>query len=524
MPFDHRLPSDVSLRSQSPLPVQDPTLGVPRSPVVADPSAAPPTGMALHGLVAIGDSLTHGFQNMAIADTSLSWPNILASHLGFPFRVPFFNGPPECPGLPLNLEAILKALETRHGGRLLPLHLPMFVVDCLRLMSLVDEYWDEGAGFRTPEQTAFHHNLGIYGWDLRDAISADRALLNQQLRDKPPRLSFYRRGVQDDGQISALRVLAGPGGDNVTQVSAARSLGADVDQSTAQTGIDTLVVMLGSNNALETIVQLGSPVWSRDGDFDDPAAKSAYTAWRPTHFAIEYARLDAEVRKVRARHVILSTVPHVTIAPLAHGVGDRPAGSRYYAYYTRPWLTDAQFDPGRDKYLTGDDAWAVDSAIDDYNDTIKGHVAAARRDGLDWYLFDLCGLFDSLAYRRYLADPTAQPDGFIPYQLPDALNQLVPPPDTRFFVSDNGVRTQGGIIGLDGVHPTTVGYGLVAHEVLRVMKTAGVPVAQSVSINFNDLVAADSLISHPPLSLSLDLHVLGWLQELYDWANSAFRR
>jgi lysophospholipase L1-like esterase len=496
---------------------------VPVGPVPADRAWAPPGGAPLHRLVTIGDSLTHGFKSLAIADTSLSWPKILADRLGFGFPVPFFNAPPDCPGLPWNMEAMLRALETRHGGRLAPLQLPLLVPDFLHLMKLVDDYWDTGPGFHTPQQTAFNHNLGIYGWDLRDALSKDRGLLTRQIRDRPPRVSYFRPGVQDDGQISALRVLAGPGGDTITQVGAAQSLGADLDTTTGNAGVETLVVMLGANNALRTIVRLGAPVWSADG-YDDPIAKDAYTVWRPTHFATEYQRLVTQLKPVRARHVVLSTVPHVTIAPLARGVGAKPPGSRYFPYYTRPWLTDAQFDPGRDKYLTGDDAWAIDSAIDDYNDTIKDQIRTARRDGLDWYLFDLCGLLDSLAYRRYLADLTARPEGFVPYQLPDPLTRLHPPPDTRFFLSDNGTRSQGGLIALDGVHPTTIGYAIIAAEILRILQTAGVPEAQHTTIDFTQILAADGLLSHPPLSLSADLHILGWFQELTDWASTLYHR
>ena len=59
--------------------------------------------------------------------------------------------------------------------------------------------------------------------------------------------------------------------------------------------------------------------------------------------------------------------------------------------------------------------------------------------------------------------------------MPDALNRLSPPPDSQFFaVGPNGQRTAGGLFSLDGVHPTTIAYGLVAQEFVRVMEEAGV--------------------------------------------------
>jgi hypothetical protein len=57
--------------------------------------------------------------------------------------------------------------------------------------------------------------------------------------------------------------------------------------------------------------------WSREG-FDGIGAKGAFKIWRPAHFAIEFDRLAEAVQAVGARHVIWATVPHVTIAPVAH--------------------------------------------------------------------------------------------------------------------------------------------------------------------------------------------------------------
>ena len=65
--------------------------------------------------------------------------------------------------------------------------------------------------------------------------------------------------------------------------------------------------------------------------------------------------------------MLWGTVPHVTIAPLAKGVGGRAqADSRYYTYYVRPWAEDEDVTPTRARYpkLTAAQARAIDSAID----------------------------------------------------------------------------------------------------------------------------------------------------------------
>ncbi len=66
--------------------------------------------------------------------------------------------------------------------------------------------------------------------------------------------------------------------------------------------------------------------------------------WQPAHFAAELKEVVAAVKQIKARHVIWCTVPHVTIAPIARGVANKVTeGSRYYSYYTRPWISDDDF-------------------------------------------------------------------------------------------------------------------------------------------------------------------------------------
>ena len=176
------------------------------------------------------------------------------------------------------------------------------------------------------------------------------------------------------------------------------------------------------------------------------------------------------LKAVQARHVIVATVPSVTIAPIARGWRGKSArGSRYFPYYVRPWIDDDDFDVDRDDHLTEQEARTIDSAIDAYNATIIDSVRAARQEGRDWYVFDLGALLDSLATKRYLEDPSARPPWWEPYTLPAELAALQPVPSTRFFESGRGGRTEGGLFSLDGVHATTIGYGVIAREVMRIM-------------------------------------------------------
>jgi hypothetical protein len=113
----------------------------------------------------------------------------------------------------------------------------------------------------------------------------------------------------------------------------------------------------------------------------------------------------------------------------------------------------------------------------------------------------MCGVLDGLAQRRYIDDDqAAQANGWQPYPLPPELAGL----NTRFYRSDRTGRLDGGLFGLDAVHPTTSGYAVLAGAVLDVLHTAGVPAQQ---IDYTDLLRRDTLNSDPPalMTAALDL-------------------
>ena len=240
-----------------------------------------------------------------------------------------------------------------------------------------------------------------------------------------------------------------------------------------------------------------NPVWSADG-YDDIDKKGTYNVWRPTHFAGEYLLLVKAIEAINANRVIVATVPHVTIAPIAKGVNpDNPGqkwrpGSRYFPFYTDPWVKESKFTPTRDRNITHQQARAIDSAIDQYNETICAAVKAARHEGRNWFVLDLCGILDGLAERRFVqdADAAARND-WQKYPLPAPIADLT----TQFYLSDPSGRVQGGLIGLDAIHPTTSGYGIVAQAVLDILQKDGVPVTP---IDFTALLARDELNTHPP--------------------------
>ena len=93
-------------------------------------------------------------------------------------------------------------------------------------------------------------------------------------------------------------------GTALSPVDAAVKLGEDPG------GIETLCVWIGANNVLGTVIDLECHP-SKEG-YDRITEKSGYNIWRPEHFQKEFGVLAGRLRRARARHVLLATIPHVT--------------------------------------------------------------------------------------------------------------------------------------------------------------------------------------------------------------------
>jgi hypothetical protein len=524
---------DLTIHREPRRPVDDPTLGV---AVEVDRSGRP-----ANRLVTIGDSLTQGFMSGAIFRTDLSWPAIVAHELGLRpgdgFRYPVYEPPTGPGGLPLDLERAIRDLDARFGDRLDWYETIRALRHARSYMDRVEDWWERGPGDEVPKTTRPFHNLAVYGADLLEVLLLDAGRIADRL-EKPPNDDPFAQIVDRDNDRAwrvVLESCRAPDETPRTVLEAARAMGhGGTEGGGAGPGIETLVVMLGGNHALGAIVDLEAR-WTPDDYLDEPPeerlqSKRPFNIWQPAHFAREWALLVDELQTINARHVVVATVPQVTIAPIARGWhGKISRRSRYFPYYVRPWIRDDDFDLDRDDYLTGDEARAIDSAIDEYNATIIESVRAARQSGRDWYLFDLGGLLDRLAIRRYMEEPAAQPSWWTPYPLPPELAVLDPPPNTRFFRSGPGGRTDGGLFSLDGVHPTTIGYGIVAREMTRLLSDhARVPFftqdgaprpADSVEVDFGRVLASDTLASRPPRSLDSTLGLIGWLDEAIDWVD-----
>jgi hypothetical protein len=525
--IDSKTPPDVVIAMQPRKPVTDPTLGIAVN--------VNKTGTPKNRLVTLGDSISQGFQSGAIFNTQLSYPAIIAQELGWrEVRYPTYESPKD--GLPLNLERLAYDLEEKFGSNINPLEFLPVALFLRKFLDINENYWERGEGSLFPIQQGINHNLAVYGWDVRNAISRNADICINILKENSSQDNYLRLMVEHHNERAAIRALNSARDGNGVALSPVQAATALGEEGTLETeGIETLIVIVGSNNALGSILTF-NVVWS-DNDYADMEINDKYTVWRPIHFKAELDELVAKVKNIRARHVIFGTVPHITIVPFARGVDHKVTpGSRYFPYYTLPWIQDQDFDPNKHPHLTGQEARAIDSAIDQYNEYITDAVRQARSEGRDWYLFDVAGLLDRLASRRYLRDPEARPEWWDEvggdYQLPPELQALTPVPDSRLFLSGPNGRTQGGLFSLDGIHPTTIGYGIIAQEVIKIMQLAGVKFYQQdgvtertgdIKVNFASLIAADVLISRPPRNFGNILDIVGTLDKNFNILSNLLR-
>ena len=471
-------------------------------------------------LVTIGDSLTQGFQHGAIRRSAWSFPAMLARALeAEPFRAADFSGDGEGGPL-LDLEILLDRLSDDCGKKVDLWEIPKALFTLQRTMSHIEEFWERGAGTQPSGTGPIHHNLGVWGFEVLDALTLSDGVCARHI---PTPVDNLLRQLPEHGMYRTARRVFNPAAHadlaELTSLALAKRL-ADDDG-----GVENLLVGLGANNALGPCVSLQIRR-SKSGDLTRLAHDRDCNLWEPDHFALLYRSLARELEKIGAKRVFLTTVPHVTIAPVTRGVSPDAHAEHapelqggYYEYYTHFWIWDRHFDPARNDHLTRDQAREVDATIDAYNDCIREE---ARQRG--WPVIDLCAVLDALAFRRNAGQPPYRlPAGLVAALKQNPLSSFRVRPDGEVLLDTRYVRIpahrpaedastdswrqafKGGVFGLDGVHPSTTGYGIVAHEVLSAFQAAGVPGADPQRLDWRGIVENDSLLLCPPeLLISLE--------------------
>ncbi len=451
-------------------------------------------------LAAIGDSLTQGFQSGAIHNTAWSFPAIIARSFGCSvpgeFRVPSFG----TYGLPLNLEQLMyraeAALSKRASDLEVALRLPILIP---QFINEVEAYYERGPGSGPAKFGGSHHNLGVWGFSLAEAarLSVDRC--TSAIEDDEGWIEDDFLGLPSGAMYRTARKVFNP------QLVAARNLDTQLtalERLLESDGpLDVLTFWLGANDALGTVLNL--EIKDMEGVRDLPVDPVELLDWNLTSaglFDAEYTALAARLEHILGQRspgtqVFVGTVPHVTIPPITRGQGE--FDGKYFAYYTRFFVPPGSLTFGLEK-LTRAEASSIDARIDAFNAVIRREVE--RRPS--WQLVDTCALLDELAVRRNQLDEDPGAALRMYYErrgrADHPLLHLSPVPSILMYgVDQSGKRVQGGLMSLDGVHPSTLGYGLIAEYFLEAMQRAQVPGADPRLVPWPAVIENDRLATLP---------------------------
>jgi lysophospholipase L1-like esterase len=453
-------------------------------------------------LAAIGDSLTQGFQSAAIHHTAWSFPAILARSFGCSvpgdFRVPSFG----TYGLPLNLEQLMDraaaTLSKQPSELEVALRLPILIP---QFLDEVETYHERGPGSGKAKFGGSYHNLAVWGFAVAEAARLSVERCTRAIEKDEGWIEDDFLGLPSGAMYRTARKVFNP------QLVAARNLDTQLTALErlleSEGELDVLTFWLGANDALGTVLNV--EIKDMEGVKNLPQDPVELLDWNLTsaeRFDVEYTALAARLDDILARRsprtrVFVGTVPHVTIPPITRGQG--AFDGTYFDYYTRFFVPPGSLTFGLEK-LTRADARSIDTRIDRFNAVIRREVAGREPS---WQLVDTCAVLDELAVRRngFDAEPGLALRRYYERRgRPDhPLLQLDPIPSILMYgVDQSGKRVQGGLISLDGVHPSTLGYGLVAEHFLEAMQRAAVPGADPRHVPWPAVIENDGLVTRPP--------------------------
>ncbi len=214
--------------------------------------------------------LAHGFQSGAVFNTDISSPAIIAYELGWPDipRTPATAAPVVCRSTSSCCCASSRGGSGpgSTGGRCRWRSFRAAAVDG-RDRGLLGA----GSGGEGPRARAIKHNLAVYGWDLRDALDLTApGMPATPCTARRTTCQAAGGGRQRARRPAGLPDRAGAGAV-ADPVRRRAELGRDDAGGDTDRGIETLIVLLGANNALPSVTGL-EVIWSGDG-YDDLDAR-----------------------------------------------------------------------------------------------------------------------------------------------------------------------------------------------------------------------------------------------------------
>ncbi|MCW9707080.1 hypothetical protein [Fodinibius salsisoli] len=454
-----------------------------------------------HKLVVLGDSIGQGFQNGGIYRTDLNFPAFLAQCFE---PEPEFNQPVFTAqgGIPLNLEVLTRGLSDQYGDSLEWTEYIPAATHLYKTLRRIKKYWEgKYKSLAIESQKRPFHNQSVWGFAANDAWLLTDAKSRYLIENYPESYSIFDV-LPDHAMYTTASIVLNPAQQKQHLDS---TLFDNVMTLQEDGGIENLIVTMGHNNIIGAVTDLRFK-YSEPDDLGALPSDRDYTVYRPEHFEQEYRKLASKVNDIGAERVFVPTIPYVTIPPVSRGVNEDRSDpvQGYFDYYTRFWIWDSDFDPGKHPHLTKEEAIQLDKTVDEYNRSIR-NVAAQY----GWGVVPINTYVSGIARRRrvgklHIPYPRAFADAI--QRNPATEHLLENPKDPVLSTEylrvhrDTGKVYKGGIFSLDGIHPTTIGYGLMAHLYYETMEEHGVQFQKK--LDWDHIIANDTLVTNPPYMLN----------------------
>lgn len=453
----------------------------------------------------MGDSMAQGFKNGGIYRTDLSFPAILARSLdpSAEFDRPSFSAQA---GIPINLEVLIRGLAEKYEDGLTLSNSIGAGREIYRTLRRIKSYWEGHLKSLKVEQDTPFHNQAIWGFTISDTMLMNEEYCRNYITENKPEYSVFNV-LPDHAMYITARMVLNP---SFSKKFESNSMVDNIELLCEDGGIENLLVCIGHNNCVGAVTNLNIK-YSEESDLNTRYANRNCTVFRPEHFKLEMRSLYEKIADLNIKNVFVPTIPYITIPPAIRGVNDDKEKPRtgYFDYYSRFWIWDDDFDPEKHPHLTRDDAIELDIVVDTYNAIIQNLAEE----------FDFC-VVPVHKYVRAAARRRLGKDNVSPFP-PGFVRALHRNENTRYLVEDHeniristdylrldeetGRVDRGGIFSLDGLHPSTIGYGLIANIYKMSMEKHGVEFKNPIDWDF--VIENETLVTNPP-PLMKDLRLL----------------
>ena len=471
-------------------------------------------------LFVIGDSISQGFRSGATAFSENAFSTYLADALDLRSDQFQYLKWPETK-LKLDLEGFFRRCQKKYGNSVNAVEWIQIFFDAAGFRQETKDYYERGKGSlhqKAPNfSKLFTDNCAVEGMRVADAWEVTPHLCQKVIKAHANGDTSKRElGASDSFYRAAHRVLNPQDDRDFDGYSAISWL----EHAAKTEGVDNLILWLGANNALGTIIDLGTPrITKGKGGLENlreppppgkKEKKTEYNLWHPDDFHSDYAKLINKVIEAMKNNTTsnwkayVGTIPLVTIAPLLEGFGEERLVKdislqdshsnnefRYYQYYKRYGVKESTAIRSINGHIKFRDARLIDSAIAEYNQNIRTIIDEAneslKRNA--FIVVDISTTLSQMAWKRNSGMPT--------YNYPGELRWLSPPLNTKFYrTNKKGEIADGGLFSLDGIHPSVIGQGVIAHEFLKAMKTNG-SASDQANINWDRVKNEDELRNNP---------------------------